>query len=282
MPHIKAFPDLRRAVDRVMASPNEVVVRAETADARDVDVEHRYTPAERGQALAFAWWVHMNRSSWSRPKLRAAIQSISPMMLFSSAFLAEMTGLPQSTVQNHMIRPPGLLVSRVTGSCDPWVVHRLLEASAEGIDEFRHTVREVSLTKGVPKAMMSRVSGVPTSVLLRPDRGIQFFPEGADRLTGRICTQDEHVSVLMPVNRYTAVAGDQSEVRSAFAGTYVADVVTTSVPVPREGEVPYFTRIPGLPRLKDMGRLGPLFYERLMEWEFKYHLPARIFEAGAM
>lgn len=278
LPHIQAFPEMRRAVDRVMAVPNEVVVRGDAADPRDVNVEHRYTPAERGQALAFVWWVFANRSTWSRAKLRAAVQAVSPLMLFPSPFLAEVTGLPRSTVQNHMLRPPGLLVSRVTGSCDPWVVHRLLESSTQSLPAFRAAVREVVLLGDAPKAMVARLSGVPVRALLRPERGVQFFPEAIDRLVGRVCAPEAVEGMKGGGSGFTPAPGPQAEVRRAFAGARVDGMALTSVPVPEEGGRPYYACIPGLPRLSDVERLGPAFYDRLRAWEDRYRLPARIFD----
>ncbi|MBD3004884.1 hypothetical protein [Streptomyces sp. 5-10] len=264
-------------MDRVMAAPDDVVVRKDTADIRDVIAEHRYTPAERGQALAFSWWVYVNRLSWPRAKLRAAIQSISPMMLFSSSFLAEMTGLPRSTVTKNMLKPPGVSLARVTGSCDPWVIQRLLEATAHGVEEYRQVVREITLLECVPKALMSRISGVPVRALLRPDKGMQFFPEAADYSLGHVCGRQVYERSVSREPRWAPRPGDQSDSREAFAGFRMTDLVATSIPVPDDGVSPFFTSIPGLPSVRGSRDVGPAFYEKIRKWEFTYHLPAKIF-----
>lgn len=278
LPHVRAFPHLRRAVDRAMRAPNSTVLRVPNIDTRDVDVEHRYTPAERGQTLAFVWWVYANRMSWTRAKLAASITSISPLMLFSSTFFADMTGLPKDTATKHMIKAPDMEVKRVTGTCDVWVVHQLLEVATMGMDRYRDYVRELSISKGVPQAMLSRVSGVPREIILRPDRGVQFFPEECDLAAGRICSpiqvEDYRKDTKEKKASYDPNPGNQFSVRYSFAGTALGAIYTTSTPLPGEAGVPYHTAIPGLPTIRDAARLGSKFYEQLHEWEFRYQLPA--------
>lgn len=270
---------MRRAVDRVMTEPSSSVVRTTGVDGRDVTVSHLYTPAERGQILSFVWWVYVNRTKWSRTKLRAAITSVSPLLMFSSTFLAEMTGVPASTATKCMIKPPSAPVSRVSGSCDMWVVHRILVASTLDVPTYREEIRELTLTKGVPKALMARLSGVPMDILTRPERGIQFFAEEPDRETGVICTEkqcDAYWKAYRKEKRRKndPSPDDQRAIRDAIAGTSLGEVRATHAPLPAEGELPYYTAIPGLPSFRDAQRLGPRYFQRVRDWEFRYHLSA--------
>lgn len=278
LPHVKAFPEMARAVDRVMRVPNQVVMRDWTADSRDVDVLHHYTPAERGQILSFVWWVYVNRSAWPRRKLTAAVSAVSPLMLFSSSFLAEMTGIPQSTATKQMIKPPDMKVTRITGTCDPWVVQQLLDAATHGEDEFRELVRELCLTKGIPKAFLSRMSGVPVSGILRPERGVQFYPEKPDWESGQICsteTRDAYWKYHPGEKKtYDPRPGDQRPVRDSIPGTPLGDIRATSTPVPSENHLPFHLCIPGLPRLRKGQVADDAYFERIRDWEFTYHLRA--------
>lgn len=273
LPHVRAFPHLARAVDRVLAEPNTTVIRDWTADARDVDVSHHYTPQERGQILSFCWWVYVNRSAWSREKLNAAVTAVSPLMLFSSSFLAEMTGIPASTVTKNMIKPPDVQIGRITGSCDLWTVHTLLDAATKGEDQYRETVRELSLFKGVPKALLARLSGVPVAGLLRPDRGAQFFPEKPDWATGTVCTPAARDAYWKyhpeEKKRYDPRPGDQCSARDAFAGTPLGDLRATTAPLPEDGKPPLHLCIPGLSAGRKETRA-----DRAQQWEYTYHLPA--------
>lgn len=269
---------MARAVDRVMRDPNHVVLRDWTADSRDVDVLHHYTPAERGQVLSFVWWVYINRSSWTRRKLTSAVTAVSPLMLFSSTFLAEMTGVPQSTVTKQMIRPPDLKVTRITGSCDVWVIQQLLAAAANGEEEFRETVREMALMKGVPKAFLSRISGVPMAGILRPERGVQFSPEKPDWESGEVCsveTRDLYWK-YHPGERkkHDPRPGDQRPVRDAIAGTPLGELRATAVPVSSENHLPFHLCIPGLPKLRKGESPSESYFNKIQQWEYTYHLPA--------
>lgn len=266
---------MARAVDRVMAEPNTTVTRDWTADARDVDVVHRYTPAERGQILAFVWWVYVNRSAWPREKLTAAVASVSPLMLFSSSFLAEMTGIPSSTATKNMIKPPDIDIRRITGSCDMWIIHALLEAATKGEEEYRQTVREMSLYKGVPQALLSRMSGVPVAGILRPERGVQFFPEAPDWAGGRVCSSEARDAYWKyhpgEKKKHDPRPGDQRSARDAYTGTYLGDLRATSAPLPDDHQLPYHVCIPGYATHRKNQLPDP---ERIKQWEYTYHLSA--------
>lgn len=260
-----------------MAIPNMVVVREWTADARDVDVAHRYTPQERGQVLSFCWWVYVNRSRWPRRKLTAAITAVSPMMLFSSSFFSEMTGVPSSTATKSMIKPPGIDISRITGSCDMWMIHKIIESAAKGEEDYRESIYEMSTYKGVPKALLSRLSGVPVSGILNPERGIQFFPEKPDWASGVVCTIEACDTYWKyhpgEKKRYEPRPGDQRSARRALAGTPLGDLRATSTPVPSDGELPFHLCIPGLSALRkteDEDKKRRI----ISEWEIRYHLPS--------
>lgn len=259
-----------------MATPNSVVIRDWTANARDVDVVHRYTPQERGQALAFCWWVYVNHSAWPRKKLTAAITSVSPLMLFSSSFFSEMTGVPQSTATKSMIKPPGIDISRVTGSCDMWTIHNLLESSMRDEGEYREIIYEMSLYKGIPNALLSRLSGIPMSGILNPDRGIQFFPEAPDWACGEVCTPEALKSYWKyhpeEKKRYDPKPGDQREVRQALSGTPLGHLLATSAPLAEENQKPFHLCIPGLPRLRKDEEPDEKFFSKIDDWEMRYHL----------
>ena len=278
LPEAEAFQELWRAIDRVMHVPDKVIVKAYNKDKRKVTVYHRYTSAERGQVLAFAWWVYMNRTSWDRKARHAAVTILSPLMLFPSTFLADMAALPQSTAHRYMVRPPGLEISKVTGSCDVWVVYQLIEAAALDLTEFRHRIREISLTMNVPAALLSRLSGVPVEILLRPEHGIQFFPERPDYETGMICTSDQ-CDLYWKYHKeerrnYDPQPGDQFATRHAIAGSPMGEIRTTTAPVSGHGELPYHFAIPGLPPLSDSVSDPQRFFRMVRDWEFTYHLSA--------
>jgi hypothetical protein len=197
--------------------------------------------------------------------------------MFSSSFYAEMADVPQDTATKHMIKSPDMQVARVRGSCDLWVVHQLLAASTHGIPVFRDTVRDMAV-KGVPLAFLARMSGVPVPILKSPERGIQFFAEKPDREAGLIRTQD-HMDKYwnlhtMGRKNYDADAGDQSAARAALAGTDLGLFHTTAAPVPGEGDLPYYWRIPGLPAQSQIRDLGPTeYFTRILDWEERYQLP---------
>lgn len=276
LPHVRAFPHLARAVDRVMAIPNSVVVRDWTADARDVDVIHRYTPQERGQALAFCWWVYINRSAWPRRKLTSAITAVSPLMLFSSSFFADMTGIPRSTATKNMVKPPNIDISRVTGSCDMWTVHKIIESATRGEGEYREIIYEMALYKGVPKTLLSRLSGVPVQGILKPDRGIHFFPEKPDWASGEVCSPEDYNAYWkyhpMEKKSYDPRPGSQRTARRVLAGTPLGHLHATSAPIAEEGEKPFHLCIPGLPSLRKNQEPDEYFFSRVSEWEMRYHL----------
>lgn len=269
---------MRQAVDRSLATPSDVLYRERTADSREVRLIYRYTPAERGQILSFVWWVYVNRNVWDRSRLKAAITSVSPLMLFSSAFLMEMTGIPRTTTQKCMIKSCDVPAARVTGTCDPWVIHQLLITAVLGMNDYREAVRELSLAKGVPSALLSRISGVPQDILRRPDRGIQFFPEEPDLYYGAVCSAEQcklydKYNTQGRRKKYDPDPGNQLSHRSALAGTPVGNLRATSAPVPGENHLPYHLAIPGIPAVCDTEDPGR-YYEQVWKWEDYYHLPA--------
>jgi hypothetical protein len=255
-----------------------VLTRDATSDPRDVALSYRYTPAERGQILSFVWWVYVNRNDWTRSRVNAAVTSISPLMLFSSTFFAEMTGLPGSSVKKLMVRSPEIAAGRVTGSCDMMVIHRLLEAAAQGMEEYRETVRELSIAKGIPDALLSRISGVPKEILTRPDRGLDFFAEKPDLITGQVCSVSQRNTYYsrntQERRRHDPQPGNQHTIRNALAGTALGDIRTTHAPVPDEGQLPYHLSIPGLPVLREPSALTFEHLQVMQEWQMRYHLPA--------
>jgi hypothetical protein len=262
-----------------MTQPDQSVMRTVGIDGRDVTVHHLYSPAERGQILAFVWWVYVNRTSWTRRKLRAAVTAVSPLMLFSSTFLAEMTGIPASTASKCMIIPPDSPIRRVTGSCDMWVVHQILSASPRSTAAYRAEIRDLTLTKGVPKALMARLSGVPIDILTKPDRGVQFFAEQPDRERGVVLSAEQYAAYWREKysgrrSKNAPSPGDQRALRDALAGTPVGEIRATHAPLPSDGELPYYTAIPGLPSVRHAHRLGACYFTRVRDWEFKYHLSA--------
>lgn len=273
LPHVRTFPHLRCAVDRALHNPEQTVMRLPTLDQRDVDLLHRYTAAERGQILAFTWWVHVNRNRWPRSKLHAAISALSPLMMFSSSFFAEMTGLPQQTASKHMIKSPKMDVKRVTGSCDMRVVHHLLELTRTGMDSYREAVAELAQSKGIPRAMLSRISGIPVSVLARPERGVQFFPELPDLMTGVICTQEQIDSYWLykEKTRHDPDPGDQQDLRQALAGASISSLHCTAVPLSEEE--PFYSAIPGLPSQADRSDTDS-YLNQINTWEEQYLLSA--------
>jgi hypothetical protein len=200
-------------------------------------------------------------------------------MLFSSSFLMEMTGMPKSTTQRCMIKSQDAPISRVTGSCDMQVIYRLLEAAQRGLGDYRETVREISLTKGVPDAMLARISGIPQDIMRRPDRGIQFFFEEVDLERGVVASQEQYAlhekyKSKTLTSRYDPRPGDQRNLREALCGTPLADLRATTAPLPDHALSPHHLAIPGLPRLRDAKKLGHDYYARIQEWTYRYQLPA--------
>jgi len=274
---VRAFPFLCNAVDRSLAAPEMVLRREQTSDSRNVILIHHYTPAERGQILAFCWWVYANKGRWDREELRAAVMILSPLMLFPSTFFEEMSGIPASTIKKIMVKPPQASAYRVTGTCDMIIIHSLLEAAAQGMPEYRETVRELSLAKGIPGAMLARISGVPKEILNRPDRGLNFFAEKPDLLMEKVATVSQRLMYMTrnPQERrgYDAQPGNQRSVRDALAGTYLGDLRATHAPVPDDGALPYHFSIPGFPVLRKGDPVGIDDLHRMQEWQMLYQLP---------
>lgn len=277
LPSLRAFPHLLRAVERVMAQPHQVVLHSPfNAHQGDVDLLHIYSPVERGQILSFTWWVHINRSRWSRRRKLAAVTLLSPLMLFSSAFFEEMTGIEAKSASRWMVRPEGMLPRRVTGSCAMRVVYLLLEAATRGDQPFRELVSDLVRAGEVPGAMASRLSGVPGRILLEPSRGLQFTPVGPDLPLLSVRPREE---LLM----WLDVAGDrerdlmpqvygQEWVRDLLPETLLKEALFTATPVPRIGESCYHLCIPGWPRPERAQALGRRYYQLLLDWERKYQL----------
>lgn len=279
LPSLHCFPHLVRAVERVMEAPNRTVFRSPyNWNPTDVDLFHVYSPAERGQILSFAWWVHVNRRRWNRRRKLAAVTLLSPLMMFSSSFFEEMTGLPSNTCQKWMTRPEGMLASRVLGSCDIGIVHLALEAATRGDAAFRRFTTDIVQDRRIPEAFASRMTGVPRHALLEPGRGIQFTPLGPDLDMLSVRPREEVMTWTGLVGERTAglepyVYG-QEWVRDTFPETLLKDAIFTATPVPRNGEACYHLCIPELPRPHRARHLGSRYYDLLYSWEDKYLLPA--------
>lgn len=279
LPALSSFPHLLRAVDRVMARPNQTVFRSPyNGNLKDVDLLHVYSPAERGQILSFVWWAYVNRRNWTRRRRLAAVTLLSPLLLFSSSFFEEMTDLPAKTASKWMTRPEGMLATRVLGTCDMRMVHLGLEAATRGDSAFRSFAADMVRSKGVPEAMAARMTGVPSPALLEPGRGVQYTPVGPDLTLLSVRSREEYLTwlggssaeerELMP-----RVYG-QEWVRDLFPEALLREHVFTSTPVPRNGEECYHLCIPGLPKPHRAKDLGPRYFERLRAWEERYMLPA--------
>jgi hypothetical protein len=277
LPNLRHFPHLVRAVDRALAYPNLTVLRSPyPSNPVDVDVMHVYSPAERGQILAFVWWAYVNRKWWAKRRRLAAITLLSPLMLFSSTFFEEMTGIPFKNASKWMTRPEGMSVSRVTGSVDMRSVHLALEAATRGDEEFRLFASEMH-SKGFPKAAVSRLTGVPPKGLLDPHEGIQFTPVWPDLHTFSVSSRETYLYWLrdaseLEKNLMPVVYG-QEWVRDVLPETGLIRTVFTATPVPRNGEDWYHFCIPGLPKPHRAKRLGPRYFENILAWETKYLLP---------
>ena len=278
LPSVGHFPHLLRAVERVLAQPNRTVFRSPyNANPADVDLLHVYSPIERGQILSFTWWAYVNRSAWSKRRRLAAVTLLSPLMMFSSSFFEEMTGIGYKSASKWMVRPEGMLASRVTGSCEMRIVHLALEAAARGDAAFRLFTTDIVQSKGVPEAMASRLTGVPAPALINPGRGVQFTPLGPDLDTLSVRSREE-VMLWMgltgerEVNLLPYVYG-QEWIRDLFPETLLKENMFTSTPVPRNGEDCYHLCIPELPRPYRARHLGQRYYELLYAWEEKYLLP---------
>lgn len=264
-----------------MTVPNRVVFRSPyNANSADVDLLHVYGPAERGQILAFTWWAYVNRRKWSRRRRLAAVTLLSPLMLFSSAFFEEMTEVPFKNASKWMVRPEGMLATRVTGSCDMRLVHLALEAAVRGDLPFRTFTADIVRNKDVPGAMASRLTGVPAPALLYPERGVQFTPVGPDLDMLSVRPREEQMTwISMSDDRELSLSPQvygQEWVRDVFSETLLKEAIFTSTPVPRNGEDCYHLCIPGLPPQHRARNLGSRYYDRLYSWEDTYLLPAII------
>lgn len=279
LPSLYSFPDLLRAVERVMAAPNQTVFRSPyNSNPQDVDLLHVYSPVERGQILSFTWWAYVNRRHWSKRRRLAAVTLLSPLMIFSSTFFEEMTDIPHRSASKWMVRPEGMVATRVTGSCDMRLVHLALEAATRGDGPFRTFVADIVRSKGVPEAMASRLTGVPGPVLLEPSRGVQFTPVGPDLPTLSVRSREEHLMWLGTASEQEKEVAPrvygQEWVRDLFSETLLKENIFTSTPVPRNGEECYHLCIPGLPKAHRAKHLGARYYQLLYAWEEKYLLPA--------
>jgi hypothetical protein len=189
-----------------------------------------------------------------------------------------MTDIPFKNASKWMVRPEGMLASRVTGSCDMRLVHLALEAAARGDDAFRMFTADIVLTKGVPEAMASRLTGVPGPALTDPRRGVQFTPLGPDLDTLSVRSREEQMFWAgMASDRALGIAPHvygQDWVRDLFPEMLLKENIFTSTPVPRNGEDCYHLCIPELPRPHRARHLGSRYYDLLYSWEDKYLLPA--------
>lgn len=264
-----------------MSDPNRTVFRSPyNRNPTDVDLLHIYSPAERGQILAFTWWAYVNRRKWTRRRRLAAVTFLSPLMLFSSSFFEEMTDIHFKSASKWMVRPEGMLATRVTGSCDMRLVHLTLEAAARGDLSFRTFAADIVRSKGVPGAMASRLTGVPVPALLYPGRGVQFTPVGPDLDTLSVRPREEQMMwVGRASDRELSLSPwvhGQEWVRDVFPETLLKEAVFTATPVPRNGEDCYHLCIPGLPRMHRARHLGSRYYDLLYSWEDAYLLPATV------
>lgn len=279
LPSLGHFPHLLRAVERVLEAPNRTVFRSPyNVNPVDVDLLHVYSPAERGQILAFTWWAYVNRRRWSRRRRLAAVTLLSPLMLFSSTFFEEMTDIPFKNASKWMVRPEGMLAQKVAGACDMRIVHLALEAATRGDTAFRMFTADIVRDKGVPEAMASRLTGVPKPALLDPGRGVQFTPLGPDLDTLSVRSREEvmfwqGMASERDVELAPYVYG-QDWVRDLFPETLLKENIFTATPVPRNGEDCYHLCIPELPRPYRARHLGSRYYDLLYSWEEKYLLPA--------
>lgn len=146
----------------------------------------------------------------------------------------------------------------------------------KGESEYREIIYEMHIYKGIPKTLLSRLSGVPVSGILKPDRGIQFFPEEPDWASGEVCTISslKEYRKYHPGNkkRYDPRPGEQADVRNYLSGTPLGHLLATSAPLAEENQNPFHVCIPGLPRLKKGEEPDGKFLSRVNEWEMKYHL----------
>lgn len=262
-----------------MEAPNRTVFRSPyNRNPTDVDLLHVYSPAERGQILAFTWWAYVNRRRWTRRRKLAAVTFLSPLMLFSSSFFEEMTDIPFKNASKWMVRPEGMSATRVTGACDMRLVHLALEAAGRGDLPFRTFTADIVRGKGVPGAMASRLTGVPLPALLEPGRGVQFTPVGPDLDTLSVRSREEQMMWAgMASEREMSLAPyvyGQDWVRDVFSEALLGETIFTSTPVPRNGEDCYHLCIPGLPGMHRAEHLGHRYYELLYAWEDRYMLPA--------
>lgn len=234
---LSTFPALTSAVERILADPGRVIHKGGSGGGSTV---FYLTPRERSEILAATWWVYCNRDTWPRESLLAAVESLSPLMLFSSAFLTELVRIPRDTVTKHMVKPPGAPIARVMGSASPWLIHGLLITSRDSGWSYRNFLQLTLKSKEVPKSFLSRLSGVPESALLRPERGVEFFPERHDLMAGVVNQRK-----LSPRGPYDPDPGAQQTIRDAFAGEDVGSLLAVMAPYPDSGSTPVEVCIPG-------------------------------------
>lgn len=249
---LSTFPALESAVERILIDPRSVIHKGGSGGGSTV---FYLTPKERSQILAAAWWVYCNRDTWHRTQLLSAVEILSPLMLFSSAFFTELVRLPRDTVTKHMIKPPDAPISRVMGSASPWILRGLLTSSREGSFFYRSFLRETLRSKEAPKSFLSRLSGVPERGLLQPERGVDFFPERHDLLTGVV--NREEMSSRGP---HDPDPGPQEIVRHAFAGEDVGSLLSVMAPYLESGGTPAEECIPGYAENQD-------------SWHVHYQMP---------
>lgn len=224
---LSTFPALVFAVERTLANPHAVIQKGGSGGG---STAFYLTPQERSQILAASWWVYCNRDSWERPKLLSAVEILSPLMLFSSAFLTELVRLPRDTVTKHMVKPPDAPITRVMGFASPWLIHGLMVSSREGSLAYRNFLRKTTRSKEAPKSFLSRLSGVPESILLHPERGVEFFPERHDLLAGTV-----RRNPLSPRYPHDPDPGSQKGIRDAFAGEDIGSLIAVTAPYRETG-----------------------------------------------
>lgn len=270
------FPHFRRATLRAVLKPDEIFTKKVHTNIKDAHYVYRYTGRETGEILAFTWWTYCNINTFDRKRLRAAATVLSPLRLYSSAMLAQITDIPQDTVTKAMLKIPGAPTSRVLGVCDISVVHQLLTAAQEGdVDLYREAVREMSFDP-IPPALLARISGVPKLILKRPQRGTDFYPQECDISHGYVLDPEQALAYIKDLGKeakpYEADPGDQNSSRDFLAGTPLDSLYYTSTPVPDGFDFPPHLAIPGLPSACD--GTDPDWNRRIDAWSDTYGLLA--------
>jgi hypothetical protein len=261
---------MRTAIQRMLLRPDRVIYQDTARHKEDKAYTYRYTAEERGDILAFTWWVYCMSPEAARGWLRAAITLMSALYLYSSTTMSNLTGVPASTVTKCMVTIPGAPSSRPVGSCLPSTIHALLAASAEGTTAYREQVRQLALRKAAPAALLERLSGVPKNIQKRPERGIEFFPEECDMAIGTVCSPEQADLYWRTYrrDRYQPNPGDQGPTRTALHLSALRGLDQVQTPVSGEGELPPHAAIPGCPT--DHRPLQPYLRKR---WCARYNLP---------